>query len=257
MNCPTGDTWLALASRELNDAQGAEMRAHAAGCTECERELAFADALNARGVDSQVNVTHFTKRVMEATVPPTQNQMRIIGLAAAALATLIGGGVVGYQFQGERVTARGSATHQWQERVVAELRPVESVVAAVVQKKTFSTETQWALWYRNAETERPLYVLAYIVDAAGVLHWLVPAFEVNGKEPLPVVLPAALAPQLLSEVVRFSEISSGEATLVTVVSTVPGSVLSFESAPRLAHEHPESLLPGSVVWRRFVVLAHS
>ncbi len=256
MNCPTRDTWLAFASRELNDSQSSEMRAHAGGCAECQSELVFADALNARGMESHVDVARFTTNVMEATAPPTQTQARILRLAAAAVATLVVGGVVGYQFQGERVTARGSATHQWQERVVAELRPVESVVASVGQNKTFSPETQWALWYRNAETERPLYVLAYIVDAAGVLHWLMPAFEVNGKEPLPIVLPAALAPQIMSEVVRFSEINSGAATLVTVVSTVPGSVLSFESAPKLAHEHPESLLPGSVVWRRSVVLSH-
>lgn len=252
MTCPTATSWVAFSAGQLPPAESSALRAHALCCPRCKGELAFASALSSQAAAATVDVDGLSARVMQATAKrPGVSRPAVLALAAVLVAMVSGG--LAREFWSSELTARGGASAHWQKRVAAELRPVTDVKAPVAVGQSVPAATRWALWYRNAETERPLYLLAYVVDAQGALHWLAPAYLVAGQEPSPIALPSAPAAQLLGEVVQF-DATLGPATLVTVVSTVPGSILAFESSPEVASARPEEFLPGAVVWRRSVTL---
>ncbi|MFZ5439671.1 MAG: hypothetical protein ACOZQL_06665, partial [Myxococcota bacterium] len=221
------------------------------GCATCRRERALADA-RAEG-PSSAEPSGLVDRVMLATGP--RSASRVVGpLAVAAAVTLVAGGGWLLATRDAGLTPRGGAdVRDWRQRVAAELRPVDAVQRAVEAQASLPVSTRWALWYRNAETQRPLYLLAYVVDARGDVHWLTPAYEVAAHEPPPTTLRSAQAEQLLEEVVQF-DASPGPATLVTAISLAPASVLELDAAPPDVLRHLEQRLPDAVVWRREVTL---
>lgn len=249
MNCPSAQTWLSFSARELSAEQHKALQTHARNCPRCKNEVLFGEAL-ARQPHLPVNLERLSRRAMEAT---TSSQRPFFVAAAAAVVLVVAGVTMGRDWQSSEFTARGRNQHQWQDRVSAEMRSLDAVKATVTDGQHLPSSTRWALWYRNAETERPLYVLSYLVDEKGELHWLAPAYVVDGREPAPTTLPTALGPQLLGDVTEFDGLS-GKVTLITLVSPAPGAVLAFEAAKGVALEHPEVLLPGATVWRRSIVV---
>ena len=251
MTCPNTEAWLCLASGESSPDERALMTAHAQGCVPCTRELRFAVALATSAEAPNIDVERFTKSVLVATKrSPHRAPVRFLAAAAVLALTVVS---AAFMARTPEFTARGgTATRDWTARVAAELRPVSAVTASVTEGMSIATQTRWALWYRNAVTDRPLFVMAYVVDASGALHWVAPTYLKEGHEPAPVTLPTALAPQLVGEVAQFDDEQSGTASIVTLISTTPGSVLAFEAAPSVAAAEPEQLLPGAIVWRRVV-----
>lgn len=252
MSCPAAETWLSYCAGEAPPPVSDALEAHARSCARCRGELAFARALQAPSAPA-ADTARLAAAVMRATSRPAPSS-RALGALAAGLLAVVAVGLAARWRPGGEVTARGGEPHTWQQRVIAELRPAGAVRRPVLDGEPLARATRWAVWYRNAEAERPLFLLAYLVDAAGELHWLTPAYRVEGQEPAPAPLPTSLGEQLLGEVVQF-DAAAGPATLVTLVGPTPGSVLAFEAAPATAQQDPAALLPGAVVWRRTVTLS--
>ncbi len=254
MNCPAPDRWDLLTARDLSASEEEALRAHAGTCADCTHHLAAVEALKARPALEPAATRALVDRVLVATERPSARPpLARLALAAALVAGVVAVGALLVPRESEWL-ARGGSEGGWSKRVAAELRPVDAVTSPVASNASLSAQGRFAVWYRNAETSQPLFLLAYVVDSRGELHWVAPAYVAAGREPDAKVLPVTVSESLLPQVAELGAPEPGGATLVTVVSRAPGSVLAFEGAPLEQRLHPETLLPGAVVWRQTVSL---
>lgn len=254
MNCPTAAQWDVLLAFELPADQEEAFQAHSKECAECAGHLAVVAALVGRKPTDTTSVQSLVDRVVAATEPSSPRVRRLAPTAAALAAGIVAVIAFSVHRDEDEIHARGGSGANWAKRVAVELRPVDAVTAPLAAASPLSARSRFAVWYRNAETSQPIFLLAYVVDSRGELHWVAPSYSVAGREPDAKVLPVSVADGLLAQVVELDAPAFGAATLFTIVSRAPGSVLAFEGATFSQRLHPETLLPGALVWRQTVIL---
>ncbi len=253
MNCLTDDQWTSFFSNE-GAVDEETLRGHAETCSRCRQALeqrnlvssvvaapvAFDEARFLSGLEARASVRRPPAAAMAA-------------LAAAAL-VIIG---LGRQWRssGTEFEARGSNAGHWHTRVSAELRRVDAPTSALTEGQVLAANSTLSVWYRNLEFSRPLFVLAYLVDASGELHWVTPAYRAVGVEPQPSILRASNREALWPESVELEGPATGAGVLVVIITEAPGSVLQLEAAPRGLRADPTEQFPGAVIWRRRVVVS--
>lgn len=246
MSCPSADRWIAAQLLEVSVTERDALIRHGRQCSACRGELSLLTALGD-------TTSGPTGHIVEAALMETDARHRrwpVPFIAVASAVVLIS---VGWWVRADGPVARGSGTHSWQQRVGAEIRPVLEAARPVVAGSTHLLSTSWTVWYRNAESGRPLYLLAYILDSRGDVHWIAPAYVTAGVEPLPITIPVASGAQLLSESMTPEGLAAGQATLITVVSAAPASVVAIEHDPRF-QQSPETTLTDAVVWRMAITV---
>jgi hypothetical protein len=85
--------------------------------------------------------------------------------------------------------------------------------------------------YRNLDTSGAVYLLAFVVDARGTVHWLYPAYTDASEDPASLLLPPRSEDTPLSDTVVLDTPAQGPARLVTVLSREPLHVSDIESLP--------------------------
>jgi hypothetical protein len=78
------------------------------------------------------------------------------------------------------------------------------------------------------QTDAPVYLLAFAVDAAGDVHWFYPDYRAGGAPPRSVPIPPNTRGRTLEEVVQPEGVPSGPFRLVTVLQSEPVGVDEVE-----------------------------
>jgi len=96
---------------------------------------------------------------------------------------------------------------------------------------------------------KPLFLLAFLVDAKGERHWIYPAYELGAAPPSAEPLPVADGPRPLSTMTRIDGPAAGPARLLGIVLPTRESVDFVESAPvaDLARDRLEARYPRALV----------
>ncbi|MFO0582650.1 MAG: zf-HC2 domain-containing protein [Anaeromyxobacter sp.] len=244
--CARPDEWLRLVDGELTENRAADLRAHAAGCTACTRELAGAEALVSRLAAPDPEV--FAARVVAGAMarlgaaPERERRRPWLGWAlagAATFAVVLALPVALRRGPTEDFTARGGPAAAWAARVGVELSALEKPVRRLGPGASLVSGTAVVASYGNPEPE-PAYLLAFALDGANEVHWLYPAFLEPGSDPAAVRLEPATVYRALPDAAVLEGLLPGPLRLVTVVSREPIRVSAVERlAP--AERDPEAL----------------
>jgi hypothetical protein len=253
--CPTEDEWLAVTARDVAlDA----VATHAESCEACRGRLRRVSAVQqAASAPMTVDVARVLSGVDARLERRPGPSWRVVMALAAGLVAVVGAGLVVRQTGlagDDGFVARGS-TRGWQDRVRVEVRQVERPAEPLVAGQVLDAESPLTLWYRNAEHETPLFVTAWLVDAAGETSWIAPAYLEEGVEPPPAMLRATDAEVLWTSSVKLASPAPGNARLVVVVTRAPRSVLEVERLSVAQRREPTFVAGEAVVWTRDVVVA--
>jgi len=237
-------------SGEGDDAAWAE---HAHGCEACAARLRSARAIRlAATAPVKINEAQLLARV-EARLGRRRPPLGLLAVAAGLGLAVFGG----FQMLGTgTVQARGEGESDWRAHVTVEVRRLEAPNVSLANDEVLEAQVPLTLWYRNVETTAPLFMLAYLVDASGELHWLAPTYVAEGVEPPPAMLRAARGEQLWTSSVVVDGPAPGPATLFVVVSRAPASVVQFEAGAKANRLHPERAFSDVLVWSHAVVISH-
>jgi hypothetical protein len=271
VNCPTEPELAALVDGELAESRAHALRDHAGTCMPCRRAIGQLEQVTAlvrapiAGALGRHSKESFADLVLAQLDRPRATRARrwplVAGLTAiASVATLIAVLVWHERAPAEEWAARGSPPGA----------PAGESVRRVLLRfgrisgDHFDPITPGATIYPSeviaAEVgrtgRRPLFLLAFVVDAEGERHWIYPAYEVGAPPPSAEPLPTADVPRVLSTMTRLSGPATGPARLVAIVLTKPASVEPIETAPLedLSREKLASHFPNALVTETRVVV---
>jgi hypothetical protein len=274
VNCPTEPELAALVDGELAESRAHAVRDHAGACVPCRRAVAQLEQVTGllrapvAGALGRHSSESFADLVLGQLDRPRAKRARkwpwVAGLAAAT--TIAAAAALVALFVGR---PRGPA-EEWAARGSPPGAPAGESVRHVLLRfgrisgDRFDAITPGATIYPNevvaAEVgrtgRRPLFLLAFVVDAEGERHWIYPAYEVGAPPPSAEPLPAADVPRVLSTMTRLSGPAAGPARLVAIVLTKPASVEPIETAPLedLSREKLASHFPNALVTETRVVV---
>jgi hypothetical protein len=234
MNCEHEERALAYVAGDLSALERASFLAHARGCKRCTGVSQMSGALNQPAAP--------VPALVDAVLARTQRRPLRSWVPLAASLLVVVSASAWWRSSGPTVQARGEVL-AWHQRAGVELRPLNAVARQLSEGSRVPVAERWALWYRNTETDQPLFVLAYVLDAQGELHWVAPGYVSAGQEPAAVLLPVSNGGQLMSEVTELETPAAGSALAVTLLSRAPLSVLALEAAPAETRRNPEVLWP--------------
>jgi hypothetical protein len=248
--CPSHELWPQLAAGDLPEREAQQLRAHVGGCSACSERLTASQGLLAALAQPAAQPDERrVQALMRAADAPPRRLAAPLALAAglAAAAALVPLWVVSVQ-RGEGFTARGGGEASWRQRVRAEIRPLGAAARPVGAGASLAARAPLTVWYRNLETRLDLQLLAFVVDGAGEVHWLSPAWAAGAPAPAPGHLPRAEGDALMPDAFVADGAAPGSGTLVTVISSAPLSLQPIELAPPDVRRDPVVLFPGAVVW---------
>jgi hypothetical protein len=254
--CPDVDLWPRLLDGDLPEREAHALRAHAAGCTRCTAELESSERLLSalsRPAAAAPQKVRALMQAIEQAAPPRRPALTLGLAAAAAVAVIAAVGALRPFSNDGAFTPRG-ATLGWRQKVRAEVRPLEHAAQPLKPGAALRGDAPLAVWYRNLEEDKPLYLLAWLVDGAGEVHWIVPTWPQGGDAPSSARLPRADVAALMPEAFVADEPQGGAGMLITVVSQRPLSAQAVEDTRPDNRSRAETLFPDALVWRAAVQL---
>lgn len=250
--CPDSTVWPRLLDGDLPEREAQPTRAHAESCPACaalleESRLILRELAQPVVAPDEVSVRKLLQRVTEVERPSRYPKRAWVPIAVAATVLL---SVVTWRSleRTETFTARGGSL-EWRQRVSAEIRPVLNAAQPWGAHPTLTPDTALVVWYRNLETQKPLYLAAFLIDGAGEVHWVSPAWGAGVPAPRTSLLPKAETEALMPSSFIPSQPANGDGELVTLVSTQAVSVEEIEGAERARRAGKPADLPG-VMWRQ-------
>lgn len=262
--CPTEDELIALLDGEATENRAAALRAHLAGCAQCQRAQAALEALT-RALAAPVHrapspdaVAKIMRRI-EVETPtgaPAKKAARRLpwaplgAIAAAAAVAALWIGARAMNRDHDVFAARGGAASASLQRDVGVFihragERLEPLAAAEVVTK----DTAYAVSYVNLSPAGSAFLMVFAVDAAGEVHWIQPAYLDAADDPGAVALEHAEVDEPLPEAAVFDAPAPGPLRLVSMVCPRPLRVSQIEalapSALDLASLHAR--FPGAVI----------
>lgn len=230
MPCPSEDELLELIDGGVIEDRAARIRGHADGCARCAAVLQANRLLISRiarpladgGAPSVESV------MSQLRAPPSRRRWVVGAAAAMAMAASVllvvrmtAADPAGFQPRGG--TRAGTAR--------AELRfHAGPDLTQVVPGLTVRRDLAFVASYRHDQTVA-LYLLAFMVDQAGTVHWLYPAHTDPAKNPTAELLAPTRGERMLPDSVVLDGPATGRASLVSLVSVRPLTVSDIESLP--------------------------
>jgi hypothetical protein len=273
VSCPTEEAWLLAELGDVTVNARDAMLAHRQGCPAC-REANARQKLLLRDLEAPptlaVSEDEFVARVMadcaatetRRSTASTTRTRRLLpwatGFLAAAAAVTLAFLPARHEDAGEQVRARGGKAGAPVQVPVASA-DVYLARGATLQRlgdATLSTGDRLAVRVMNKTPEKH-YFMAFVIDAAGDVHWLFPAYDDAAKNPEAPELPAQQEARVLPETVELVAPAEGKLRVVSMltdrrmnVKEVEARLLSLPSAP-LARVFPESnLREWTCTWRK-------
>ena len=249
--CPPSDVWPRLLEGDLPEREAQPIRENAKECTVCAAQLEETRALMgalAKPVaesDGQ-RVRQVMERVRASERQPHWSRRWVrLAVTAAALASV----ALWWRPRApDTFTARGGAV-EWQQRVGVDVRSALNAGQKWAPPAVLAANTPLVVWYRNIEKTRPLYLAAFLVDGAGEVHWVAPAWAADEPAPALGELPMSDSDALMPWSFIPANPASGEGELVTWVVDEALNVEAVEQAEAARRVGTQVSLPG-VVWRQ-------
>lgn len=262
MSHPPRTEWMQLLDGEVTANREAAMRAHAAACADCERELGRLRALVGdlrRPIDTGGDGAIDAVMARIATAPPDK-AVGVPGPARPRWRWLAaGGGILAAAAAVVIIVATGGGPPDEMGEFVARGRahdrsPLEKLVGFdFYAGTTLLTEDSWfergtplSAHYHNLSDE-PVYVLVFAY-ASGEVFWLYPAYVDPDTDPVAVRLAPQTRDRPFGESIVVDDILAvGTLVLVAVVTREPMTVRAIESLEggerlpvRLAERWPDA-----------------
>ena len=247
MSCPSEEELFHLVDGGLVEDRSRAVRAHVATCSRCTAELDGQERLLRRVASpleeaSQLSTASVMSRLDRSAPVPLRSRARAVmvsaGLlvAAASAALFFSGSESGFQ-------ARGSGTADaWSvEVVVKSLSSADPLEGAVVP-----ANAPFVVSYRSVGA-RPAYLMVFVVDSQGVVHWLYPAYTQASTDPQSVALVAATTLTALPEAIVPEAPAPGGAVAFVLLTHDPQRVSSVEALRPIDAASLRSHFPGARV----------
>jgi hypothetical protein len=248
--CPeSGDTFLRLLDGQLSEERANALRAHAAGCQACAKQLANGEGLLQRlaapASESSIELkAQLLRRVSQlpqtaAATAPMQAKWLPLGLAGAlALALLVPAVSWLRRPETSAFTPRGAGPAAFVREVGARYYIGGTKLQRLESGARLTAAAPIVTTYRNV-SRHPAYLLSVAVDAVGKVHWLQP--EDGATEPLELRPNQGEDP--LPEMVALDSPAPGPLRIVTLLSPTPVSPAVLAVPPSeatLAARFPEA-----------------
>jgi hypothetical protein len=259
MRCPSSDELAAMVDGEATEARARDLRRHVERCPRCAATASALEAIvgGLRAVDADAlrgeAVDDYAARVVSAARTKRRaapRYARVLAILAAAMVPFAAAYVVTREGARPEWTARGAGgADAPAKRVVLRFgRVPHGTFEPILPGGALHADD--AIVAEVGNTARaPLFLLAFVVDAAGTTHWIYPAYDDPASMPTALPLPETTAPRVLDAMVRLDAPAHGPATLVAIVSGEPLPIAPIElaepeqrSAAALRRRHPETLV---------------
>jgi hypothetical protein len=233
--CPGKAEWLSLLDGEATENRATFLRAHAAGCPACARELALQRQLLA-DLAAPVPVAPGAVDAIMARLPdaqPVRPRKHAFALAGGALALAAAAGILvvpRFRHDPGTFSARGGDKIPWAQKVGAEVFILGEALVKLEAGTQVSSGVALVASYHNVD-RAPAYLMVFGRDVRGELHWVYPGFEDAKKDPESVRLLPLQARQVLPDSVAFDELPAGELELMCLITREPLRVSQIESLP--------------------------
>lgn len=244
MTCPQSKAVADYECGELSANDAANLDQHIASCVICARtrtELRQALADMKMPAPGSAPSDVFIDRVVEAAAAandaaaparPKRTRPLIIGLSLAAAGILL---AVGPSLRLDSRADRPSAT--FQARGGRPSHPLNAAIRllrggrfqAVPSRLTPSDA--FGVTVTN-QTDAPVHLLAFAIDARGEVHWFYPDYRDGAAPPRAVPIPPGTREQTLEQVVQPEGVAPGALRLVTVLLSQPVAVDAVEQRLR-------------------------
>lgn len=244
--CPGKEEWLSLLDGEATENRAAFLRAHAAECSACGRELDLQRQLLA-DLAEPVPVAQGAVEAILASLPASKpasakRSRRSWALAGGGLVLAAAAAIVlvpRFTMDRGTFTSRGGEKIPWTQKVGVEVFTVGHSLARLETGTRISPGAALVAGYYNIDSA-PAYLMVFGRDARGELHWLYPGFEDAKSDPASVRLEPLQPRRVLPDSVVFDHLPLGSLELVSLITRDPVRVSRVEAIPP-AERNPTSL----------------
>jgi hypothetical protein len=246
---------LRLADGDITEDRARAMRSHLAQCSGCGAtwsavqrlvdDLAGPVPAGAGGPTPAEHARHVLRRIDsgDAVEPPRRRLARAgwygyVAAAAACLVLVAGGVRAAAMFRGgrgEEFAARSVRAGTALQREVGVTVYTAEPITPIPASGAIAATTRLVAGYRNAGP-RTAYLLLFAVDSAREVHWLYPAYEQAGTDPISAGIPPTSSEALLPSTVVLGGPAAGPMAFVSIVTREPLQVSAIELLPARARE---------------------
>ncbi|MGE0551734.1 MAG: anti-sigma factor [Kofleriaceae bacterium] len=239
MPCVAPDELAQYLDGEVSANRATAVRDHVETCSRCrsalDRERRIIAAVAAPLAASRVDLVDRVMRQLE--VRPTPAPRRHLVFWAAPLATAATIALVllvrstprptNAEFQARGATATSS---QLSKRVGVTVLAIGSTARSLDDGERVTPSTSYVASVSNLERHRPVYLLAFAIDAGNQVHWLYPAYLDANRDPLALELPHTERTIPLPETVQLEDVARGPLRVITIASFQQLRVSEIERA---------------------------
>ncbi|WP_257455159.1 DUF4384 domain-containing protein [Archangium lipolyticum] len=241
--CPPSEQWDLLADRQLGEDEAQALREHARTCDRCGNALKDSEALIARiaapfgGTAGEASVAEVMRRVRMREAPrarpprPRWAQAGLVlgALAASLLLVLVAPRMLAGDESADWTPRGAGSPSALSQRVGIRFHRATNPPTPLDAGARLPLTTPLVVAYRNIESARPVYLLAFAVDASGEVHWLYPGhLSETSDEPAPRLETTGPQERMMPEAVQLEAPAAGPLQLVSIVSPEPLRVSSVE-----------------------------
>lgn len=233
--CPDRAEWLSLLDGEATENRATALRAHAAECSTCARELALQRQLIA-DLTAPVPVAPGAVEAILGQLPdaqPARPRRHPWMMAGGALVLAAAAGILlvprAMKDQGV-FRPRGAEKVAWTQKVGAEVFILGDALVKLEPGAEVSPGVALVGSYHNV-SNAPAYLMVFARDVQGELHWVYPGFQDAKHDPESVRLLPLQTRQALSDSVALDDLPAGELELLTLITREPLRVSQIESLP--------------------------
>jgi hypothetical protein len=233
--CPGKAEWLDLLDGEATENRASVLRAHAAECPACARELELQRQLIAdlaAPVPVAPGALEAILNQLPTSTPQARPRRRHVWTMAGGLVLAVAAGVLLIPRVG---SDRGSFSRRgdklsWLQKVGAEVFILGNSLVKLEAGAQVTSGVALVASYHNVNST-PAYLMVFGRDVQGELHWVYPGFEDAKSDPESVRLLPQQTRQALPDSVVLDHLPTGTLELVSLITREPLRVSSIESLP--------------------------
>jgi hypothetical protein len=238
--CPSEPELISFADADLPPEQLTRIEKHLELCSSCAKEVVALTELSADLASPPpappLDVAEHVAAVMSRLEarPRAKGLSRLAtwsgGVAAAAAVALFVALRPAVPPEAELVARGGDARGSLSRDVGVQLYLQGESLEALGAGSQLPARAALTAGLRNLANERA-YLLLFAVDSRQVVHWVAPAFTLEGSDPEAAPVEPAQQEQLLPSAVVFDDLALGPLRVVALISRSPLRVSQIEALP--------------------------
>ncbi len=242
-SCPQESELLLLINGEQTENRAALMSKHLRGCSRCQstircwKDLQRGIAADMPNLEPQSAANAVMRRIRAGESTPTRDRsLRAwhLGLGSAvAVAALMLFVIIGERRGDDPASFQARSANTGSElarKVGADFYAMrDGALAKLSHDIRLGSAEGLTLSYVNALRGTSVFMLAFVIDSQGEIHWLYPAFTDANTDPQAIKLRSSDQQIVLPETVQMDAPATGAASLVWIASTERRAVSSVET----------------------------